>query len=200
MRDHWVDRRFQKAGLGLGLGLGLGRYLRGVLVTFDEDGRGPASFGNSESSVYGSLQQPFEVVVFGVQCKACVSPLRDRLAIVHYDSKKRVQDQDSIWGDRGGGQQDRPRGSLEAVGLECGLYHDERVGRVLTVEHVPVERRLVGTVVEHLQERRTTQVEHKLRVDRKHLAQRKACRVLAVGLGLGLGLGSGLGLGNTSLR
>ena len=52
--------------------------------------------------------------------------------------------------------------SMERVGVEDGLDHDERLGQVLPHEVVPVVGRLVRTVVEHLQERRPPQVEHEL--------------------------------------
>lgn len=53
-------------------------------------------------------------------------------------------------------------GSVEGVGVENGLDHDERLGQVLPVEVVSVVGALVRTVVEHLQERRAPQVEHEL--------------------------------------
>ncbi len=43
---------------------------------------------------------------------------------------------------------------------------------------VPVKRRFVGTVVEHLQELTSPQMEHELGVDAEIVRQAEACRVL----------------------
>lgn len=51
---------------------------------------------------------------------------------------------------------------MEGVRVEDGLDHDEGLGEVLPDEVVPVIGRLVGAVVEHLQEGRPPQVEHEL--------------------------------------
>ena len=51
---------------------------------------------------------------------------------------------------------------MEGVGVEDGLDHDQGLGQVLSDKVVPVIGRLIGAVVEHLQEGRPPQVEHKL--------------------------------------
>lgn len=53
--------------------------------------------------------------------------------------------------------------SVEGVGVEDGLDHDEGLSQVLSVEVMSVVGALVWAVVEHLQERRAPQVEHELR-------------------------------------
>ena len=57
--------------------------------------------------------------------------------------------------------------TVEGVGVEDGLDHDQALGHVLLVELVPVVGGLVGTVVEHLQELRPPQVEHELQRQRE---------------------------------
>jgi len=54
---------------------------------------------------------------------------------------------------------------VEAVAVERGLDHDERVGDVFVVENVAVEGGFVGRVVENLQELRAAEVEHELWVE-----------------------------------
>lgn len=74
------------------------------------------------------------------------------------------------------------RRTVEGVGVEHRLDHDERLRQVLPVEVMSVIRALVRTVVEHLQERRTPQVEHELK--HKHasasrgVSQTRLCRAL----------------------
>lgn len=55
------------------------------------------------------------------------------------------------------------RRAMERVGVENGLDHDEWLREVLPHKVVSVVGRLVRTVVEHLQERRSPQMEHKLK-------------------------------------
>lgn len=57
--------------------------------------------------------------------------------------------------------------AMKGVGVKDGLHHDERLCQVLPDKVVPVIRRLIWTVVEHLQEGRPPQVEHKLQVRNK---------------------------------
>lgn len=57
--------------------------------------------------------------------------------------------------------------SIEGVGVEDGLDHDEGLRQVLPDKVVPVVGRLVRAVVEHLQERRPPQVEHELQAEKR---------------------------------
>ena len=52
---------------------------------------------------------------------------------------------------------------MEGVGIEDGLDHDERIGDIFIVQPMPIEGCLVWTVVEILEELRTTQMEHELK-------------------------------------
>lgn len=52
--------------------------------------------------------------------------------------------------------------AVERVGVEDGLYHYERLRQILTHEMMPVVGRLIRTVIEHLQEWGSPQVEHEL--------------------------------------
>lgn len=91
------------------------------------------------------------------------------------------------------------RRAVEGVGVEHRLDHDERLRQVLPVEVVSVIRALVRTVVEHLQERRTPQVEHEL----KHTNTRQPCvpvRVTGVSAQSVTGVGSPGDTGRRSRR
>lgn len=79
-----------------------------------------------------------------------------------------------------GVQQDGLGGPVEAVTVQDGLDHDQRLGEVLAHQHVPVEGRLVGRVVEHLEELRPPQVVHELGVQAEVLAQPERVRVVLV--------------------
>lgn len=57
---------------------------------------------------------------------------------------------------------------MERVGVQDGLDHDERLGQVLLDKVVSVVGTLIWAVVEHLQERRPAQVEHKLQGGQTH--------------------------------
>lgn len=52
--------------------------------------------------------------------------------------------------------------AVERVGVEDGLYHYERLCQILTHKMMPVVGRLIRTVIEHLQEWGSSQVEHEL--------------------------------------
>ena len=54
------------------------------------------------------------------------------------------------------------RRSTEGVGVEDGLYHDQGLSDVFPVQLVPVVSAFVRAVVEHLEELRSTKVEHEL--------------------------------------
>lgn len=53
--------------------------------------------------------------------------------------------------------------AMKGVRIKDWLYHNQTLGRVLSTQHVPVKSALVGAVVEHLEELRSSQVEHELR-------------------------------------
>lgn len=53
--------------------------------------------------------------------------------------------------------------TVEGVRVQDGLYHYQRLGQVLPHELVSVIAAFIRTVVEHLQEWRSSQVEHELR-------------------------------------
>lgn len=52
--------------------------------------------------------------------------------------------------------------STEGVSIENRLYHDQRLGDVLSVQLVAIVGALIRAVVEHLQELGPAQVEHEL--------------------------------------
>ena len=79
-----------------------------------------------------------------------------RLGSLHwnlfYYLKECVHEEDSVRLDGAGVEEDRFRRSLETVAVEDRLDHDETLSEVLSVETASVERSLIRTVVEDLQE------------------------------------------------
>lgn len=67
---------------------------------------------------------------------------------------------------------------MEGVRVEDGLDHDQGLCQVLPHKVVPVIGRLVGAVVENLQEGRPPQVEHELQVEerKKLVTQMSQCK------------------------
>lgn len=52
--------------------------------------------------------------------------------------------------------------SMERIGVENGLDHDEGLGQILSGKMVSVIRRLIRTVVKHLKKWRSSKMEHEL--------------------------------------
>lgn len=88
--------------------------------------------------VHRSLQQVAEVLVLWQLLVACLTPLRDSLSMVDEYLEEGVHEKDAIRKDTAAVQQHRLWGPVEGVGVENGLYHDERLGQVLTHELVSV--------------------------------------------------------------
>lgn len=63
-----------------------------------------------------------------------------------------VHEQDPVRLDAACVKQNRFRWSIEGVCVQDGLDHDQRLGHILTVQHVPVVRGLIGAIVEYLQQ------------------------------------------------
>uniref|UniRef100_A0A6B0UCQ8 Putative secreted protein n=1 Tax=Ixodes ricinus TaxID=34613 RepID=A0A6B0UCQ8_IXORI len=82
---------------------------------------------------------------------ASLPPLGNGLSVKDDDVEKRVHEENAIRLDAAGVQQDGLRRTAEGVGVQDGLDHDQRLRQVLPVQHVPVIRCFVGTVVEHLE-------------------------------------------------
>lgn len=59
--------------------------------------------------------------------------------------------------------------AVERVWVEDGLYHYQRLCQILTHKMMSVVGRLVRTVIEHLQERGSPQVEHELSRENRQL-------------------------------
>lgn len=60
--------------------------------------------------------------------------------------------------------------AVERVRVEDGLYHYQRLRQILTHKMMSVVGRLVRTVIEHLQERGSPQVEHELSRENRQLS------------------------------
>lgn len=66
------------------------------------------------------------------------------------------------------------RRSVEGVGVEHGLDHDEGLGQVLPVEVVSVVGAFIRTVVKDLKKRGAPQVEHELQRKGQNMLEKKA--------------------------
>lgn len=145
--------------------------LRTVLVT-DNVSRDGEAVGQKILCVgFGILEHLFEVFVSFLILIACFAPLGHRLTMEYENVEEGVEQQHNIGSDGDRVEQHRLRCSFKAIRHECRLNHDQRVVDIFSVEHVAVECSLVGRVVEHLQELRSTKVEHELRVNAEVFAQ-----------------------------
>ena len=169
MSDRRVQHGQQEARLGL------------VLVADDVARHREAVVHDHLRVVLRSFQQVAEVDVLLLVLVALLLPRRNGLAVEHDHVEECVQEKDRVGAHRGGVQQHWLRRTVEGVGQQRRLQHNERVGRVLTRQNVAIHGLLVGRGVKALQELGSAQVEHELRVNTEFLGQTEArCVVFAV--------------------
>jgi len=111
------------------------------------------------------LEQLLEVCIFRLMLVTCRAPLGDRLSMEDEDLEKSVHEQNTVRLDGAGIQQNWLGGAGEAIAVEDRLNHDECLREVLPVQAAPVENCFVRTVVEHLKELTSSEMEHELRVE-----------------------------------
>lgn len=134
-------------------------------IAHDEPGEREAVLDEVLCVLLGRLEQRGEVLVALLVLVACFAPLGHGFAVEDEDVEEGVEEEDGFVLDRGRVEEHGLAAFVvEAVAVQRGLDHDERVADVFVVEHVAVEGRFVGRVVEDLQELRAAQVEHELRV------------------------------------
>lgn len=132
-------------------------------VADDEAGKGEAVLDEVLCVLLGGLEEGCEVLVAFLVLVASFAPLGHCFAVEDEDMEEGVEEEDGLVLDRGRVEEHGLAAFVvEAVAVERGLDHDERVADVLVVEDVAVEGRLVGGVVEDLQELRATEMEHEL--------------------------------------
>ena len=56
---------------------------------------------------------------------------------------------------------------VKSVGIECRLYHNQRVANVFMVKNMSVKRSFVRRVVENLEKLAPPEMKHELWVERK---------------------------------
>lgn len=100
------------------------------------------------------------------------------LSVENQELEKRVHEKNSIGLNRRRVQKNWFRGSVEGVSIQNGLNHDETLGQILTIQTSSIERRLIRRIVEHLQELRTTQVEHELGIQGEIVGQTERVRIV----------------------
>ena len=114
-----------------------------------------------------------KVGVVGSVLVTLVTPRGDGGAVEDHHLEESVQQQDDIRLHAVGIEVHGCRGPGERVAEQRRLYHDQHVGGGVTHQFLAVVRRFVGRAIEYLEERRTPQVEHELRVQRQFRWQRE---------------------------
>lgn len=148
---------------------------RGVKLAEQETGLRASGVANNETRqreavldkvlcvLLRGLEKRCEVLVAFLLVVARLAPFSHCLAVEDEDVEEGVEKEDSLVLNGGGVEEDGLAAFVvEAVAVERGLDHDERVADVFVVQNVAVESGLVGGVVEDLQELRATKVEHEL--------------------------------------
>lgn len=152
--------------------------LRAILVT-NNVSRNWESVGQQILRIrLGIFEHLFEILVSFLILIPRLSPLRHRLSVEYEDVEKGIEQKDDVGADGNRVKQYRLRWTFKTVRHQRGLNHDQRVVDVLRVEHMTVEGSFVGRVVEDLQELRSTQMEHELRVDAEVFSQTERGRVV----------------------
>ena len=99
------------------------------------------------------LQQGRKVLVSLLLLVPSLSPLCDRLPVEDENVEESVEKKDVLWLDGSRIQKHRLTLILvEGVGIKRRLDHNKRIADILMVEHMSIERGLIGRVVEDLQE------------------------------------------------
>ena len=151
--------------------------LTSSLVTYDVPRDREAVHQQLFGVRHGRSEELRKVLVSLLVLVTCFAPLRDSLAVEDEDVEKGIEKEDDVRLDRDRVEEDRLRWCIERVRYQRRLDHDQRIVHVRLVQNVPVERRLVRAVVEHLEELTPPQVEHKLGVDTEVVSQSERCWV-----------------------
>lgn len=83
------------------------------------------------------------------------------------DLTEGVKEEDGVGLDTRRVEENRLAWLVKGIRVERRLNHNERIAHIFAEQAVSVERRLVGRVVEDLEELRTPEMEHELRVESK---------------------------------
>ena len=127
--------------------------LRTARITNNESGQWESVLDEVLGILLGSLEQRAEVLVTLLILVARFPPLGHGLAMEDENVEEGVEKKDCLGLDRCRIEKDGLTAFVvEAVAIERGLDHDERVTDVLMVQNMAVESGLIGRVVEDLQE------------------------------------------------
>ena len=152
--------------------------LRAVLIAINQTRHGESSGDYLFRLRLGRREQVFERHVLWLILIVRLSPLRDRHTVENDNTEVSVEDQDFVRGDRAHVQQYGLGRTVEGVRRQRGLNHHQRIEDVFTHQNHAEIRRLVGRIVEHLHELRSSQVEHELRVNAKLRHELKRMRIV----------------------
>lgn len=122
------------------------------MLGVDVSGHGEACLQDLLSIIQRCMKKLFEVFILWHLLITCLSPLSNGLSMVDHQLEEGVHQQNAIWKDTTAVQENRLWRAVERVRVEDGLDHDERLRQVLSHELMPIVGRLIGTVIEHLQE------------------------------------------------
>lgn len=151
--------------------------LRSASLGDDIARHGESGLKDLLSVVDGSLEQLSEVLILGLILVIELLPSRYRLAVVDDDVKEGVHQKNSVVLQRRSVQQNRLRWSIEGVGVEDRLDHDQGLSQILFRQAMPIVGSFIGTVVEDLQKLRSSEMEHKLRVEGEVLGEPEGGRI-----------------------
>mmetsp|Transcript_5308 Transcript_5308/g.15424 ORF Transcript_5308/g.15424 Transcript_5308/m.15424 type:complete len:239 (+) Transcript_5308:500-1216(+) len=112
-----------------------------------------------------------------------LAPGGNRFTMENDDLEEGVQKQNSVRSNAVGIQQDRCRWAVETVREKSWLNHDQRVRRILLDQVVTMPGSFIGTGVEHIQELRSSKMEHELRIHAEFRCQVETGRIVRSVLG-----------------
>jgi hypothetical protein len=149
----WVELGEEETGLGA------------AGITDNESGKRETVLDQALGVFLWSLQQFSKVSILLVLLVSFLSPRGNGLAVEDEDVEECIEEENSVGLDRLRVKQNS-FGFLPVnlVLIECWLNHDQAVADIFVIQHVPVECRFVGRVVENLKELASTEMEHELRV------------------------------------
>ena len=151
--------------------------LRSAVFRVDVARHGETRLQNVLRIIHRRLEQLSKVLVARKLVIAFRTPVSDCFSVINDDLEESVHQQDTIRLNGRRIQQNRLR-ATESVTVQDRLDHNQSLCYILTVQHVPIVSGLIRTVIEHLEERRPAQMEHKLRIKREIVANPETCWVV----------------------
>ena len=160
MSVRWIELGEQEAGLGP------------AGVADNETWKREAILNEVLCVFFWRLKQRRKLLVSLLLLVPSFSPLSHSFTVEDEDMEEGVKQKDSLVLNRLRIEEHRLATLVfKTVAVQSRLNHNERVAHVFVIQHMPIESRLVGRIVEDLQELRPTKMEHKLWVQREVLLE-----------------------------